>query len=97
MGAACEDRRRDCLQATTATAQDETTSMAARADCSMHAQLLALHGVTMTPDDAAPVLHKHPATVRKLCAQGELPCVKLGKSWLIPTAKLAAYLDGEAL
>ena len=92
-----EDRRRDCLQATTATAQDEAAVMAARVNNSTHAELMARYGVTMTPDDASEVCRQHPSTIRRLCAQGVLPGVKVGKAWLIPTAKLAALLDGEVL
>jgi len=56
--------------------------------------LLDIFGVTMTPSEAASVLHQHPSHIRTLCQSGELPAVRIGGRWHIPTAKLAAMLEG---
>lgn len=56
--------------------------------------LLEKYGPTMTPDHAGDVLHRHPSHIRALCKSGELPGVKVGDRWLIPTAKLAEIIDG---
>lgn len=52
------------------------------------------YGITMTPKEAATVLHQHPAHVRKLCESGQLPAVKIGDRWHINTEKFAAMLEG---
>ncbi|MDO4537759.1 MAG: helix-turn-helix domain-containing protein [Coriobacteriales bacterium] len=57
--------------------------------------LFAKFGPTATPEDIAPIVHSHPSTVRRLCATGELPGVKVGKSWIIPTSRLADLLEGR--
>lgn len=62
---------------------------------SIYDDLLEAYGPTTTPDEVAkPVLHMHPSTARRLCAEGKLPGVKIGKQWIIPTARLAAMLEG---
>ena len=53
------------------------------------------YGPTMRTADVAQVLHMHPSHVRALCQQGDLPCVRIGARWVVPTARLAAMLDGE--
>lgn len=58
------------------------------------AYLLDIYGATMTTTQAAEVLHNHPSHVRALCQAGELPAVRIGKRWFIPTAKLAEMLEG---
>ena len=58
--------------------------------------LMERYGVTMTTADVAEVLHRHPSHVRALCKQNELPGVRIGDRWHIPTAKLAEMLEGEA-
>ena len=58
--------------------------------------LMKRYGVTMTTADVAEVLHRHPSHVRALCQQNELPGVRIGDRWHIPTAKLAEMLEGEA-
>lgn len=57
--------------------------------------LVEQYGVTMTPKDVAEVLHQHPSHIRSLCQSGELPAVRIGDRWHIPTAKLAAMLDAD--
>lgn len=52
------------------------------------------YGATMTPNNAAEVLHQHPAHIRKLCESGLLPAVKIGDRWHINTERFAAVLDG---
>lgn len=56
--------------------------------------LLDKYGPTMTPSQVAKVLHRHPSHIRALCQSGELPGVRIGERWHIPTAKLAAMLEG---
>lgn len=56
--------------------------------------LIEKYGPTTTPDEIAPTLHMHPSTCRRLLAEGALPGVKVGKAWIIPTAKLADMLEG---
>ena len=56
--------------------------------------LLDRYGVTMTPADVAEVLHCHASHVRALCQSQELPAVRIGERWHVPTAKLAALLEG---
>ena len=58
------------------------------------AYLLDKYGATMTTTQAAEVLHNHPSHVRALCQAGELPAVRIGKRWFIPTAKMSAMLEG---
>ena len=53
------------------------------------------YGPTMTPNCAAKILHMHPSHVRALCKSGDLPAVKIGERWIIPTAKLVAILGIE--
>lgn len=54
------------------------------------------YGLVMTPVDVANELRLHPTHVRELCREGKLPAVSIGNRWRIPTAKLAAMLDGES-
>ena len=56
--------------------------------------LLEKYGPTMTPNDASEVLRCHPSHVRELLKVGELPAVKIGNRWRIPTARLAEMLEG---
>lgn len=61
----------------------------------LNQELKEKFGPTMTPNDAAEVLHQHPAHIRTLCKRGQLPAVRIGDRWHINTAKLAAILDGS--
>ena len=56
-------------------------------------ELTQKYGVTMSPGDAAKVLHHHPTHIRNMCKRGELPAVRIGARWHIPTAKLAEMLE----
>ncbi len=47
---------------------------------------------TLTAETAAPLLHCQPEAINLACAAGELPAVKLGRSWLMVTSDLLAYL-----
>lgn len=37
----------------------------------------------LSPDEAAARLNVAPATIRKWCRDGKLPCIKLGRLWRI--------------
>ena len=89
MNAVLENR----LAGSEASLQD-AAKMASCLDFTTHGRLLDAYGVTMTPEDAGNVLHLHPSTVRRLCQSGVLPGRKVGKSWVLPTVKLADYLEG---
>ena len=52
------------------------------------------YGLTMTPNHAGEVLHRHPSHIRAMCQNGTLPAVRIGERWHIPTAKLAAIFEG---
>ena len=57
--------------------------------------LLEKYGLTVRSRDAAAVLGCHPNTVCAMCADGTLPgAIKVGRRWVIPTAKLAAIIEG---
>ena len=57
--------------------------------------LLEKYGPVMRTADAAKVIGCHPTHVRAMCQVGDLPAVKVGKRWLIPTHRLAMLLDGK--
>ena len=61
---------------------------------STYEYLLDRYGVTCTTANVAEVLHCHPSHVRVLCQSGELPGVRIGDRWHVPTAKLATLLEG---
>lgn len=48
-----------------------------------------------TPAEVAPHLHLTIEGVRRQCASGKLPGVKVGGRWLVHVAKLAKQLDAE--
>ena len=60
-----------------------------------YSELHSTYGPTMRTADVAHVLHMHLSHVRALCQTGDLPGVRIGSRWVVPTAKLAAMLDGE--
>ncbi len=43
--------------------------------------------------DVAQILKTHTNTIYKLCRQGKLPCVKIGKEWRIDRAKFAKFME----
>lgn len=51
---------------------------------------------TISPAEAARILHLDPRTVRRACQEGSLPAIKIGSRTLIPTARLLSMLTGEA-
>ena len=57
--------------------------------------LMSKYGATMTPNDVAFELHRHPAHIRALCQSGELPGVQIGNRWHIPTVKIAERIEGN--
>ena len=57
-------------------------------------ELVSKYGLLLTPSNVSEVLNCHPSHVRAMCASGELPAVKVGERWRVPTAKLAAMLEG---
>lgn len=59
--------------------------------------LSARYGMTLSPADVAEVLGCHQTHVRAMCADGELPAVRIGSRWFIPTAKMAELLDGATV
>lgn len=63
---------------------------------SIYNHLVEQFGMTMTPNDVASVLGCHPSHVRAMCQAGELPAVRIGERWFIPTARFAAILEGSS-
>ena len=61
----------------------------------MYKDLRELYGETLSATDVAHVIHCHPVHVREMCRNGELPAIKIGSRWRVPTAKLAAMLEGS--
>lgn len=61
---------------------------------SVEEMLVGKYGAVMRVSHVAKELHCHPSHVRAMCASGELPAVKIGERWRVPTAKLAALLEG---
>lgn len=57
-------------------------------EASMHAE----HNEYLTIPEVAAVLRVSPVTVWRWCHQGELPAVRLGRTWRIPRAALEARL-----
>lgn len=35
------------------------------------------------------------ATVRALCAKGDLPAVRIGRRWYVPKTSMVAYVEGR--
>lgn len=56
--------------------------------------LISKYGITMTPNQVAKELHQHPTHVRALCQSGELPAVRIGGRWHVPTEAFYALLKG---
>lgn len=47
--------------------------------------LISKYGTTMTPSQIAKELHRHPTYVRVMCQSGQLPAVRIGGRWYVPT------------
>ena len=58
-------------------------------------ELKERYGTTMKPSQVAKELHQHPTHIRNLCVSGDLPAVRVGKRWHIPTAQFAAMFENE--
>lgn len=58
-----------------------------------YAYLLKKYGLTISWKEAAKELGVYWETLRRLCARGEIPIEKVGKSWLLTTKALANYID----
>lgn len=55
--------------------------------------LIERYGVLLDSNNMAEVLKMHPATVRVMCQQGEIPAVHIGGRWRITAAKFAEYIE----
>ena len=47
----------------------------------------------LTIQEVAQILKTHTNTVYKMCREGSLPCVKIGKEWRIDRAKFAKFME----
>ena len=47
----------------------------------------------MTIKDVADYLRKHPKTIRRWIAAGDLPAIKAGREWLISELSLRKFLS----
>ncbi len=50
----------------------------------------------LTPDDVAAHLKMHRDHVRRLLRSGELPGVKIGRSWRVSSEKLAQWIENKS-
>ena len=56
----------------------------------------------LTPDEAASILKVHPSTVREMCMDGRLPCLRCGgkdskrQTYRIPAWRVIDVLDSDA-
>lgn len=48
--------------------------------------------ITLTPAEVANVLRVAPATVRRWCEDGTMPCARIGGRWRIDAAELDVWL-----
>ena len=48
----------------------------------------------LTPKDLARLTGQCEATMRALCAKGELPAVRIGKRWYVPKTSFREYVEG---
>src|SRR5688572_21546 len=49
----------------------------------------------LTVEEAAPILHTTPDTVRRKAAEGSIPGRKVGRRWLFDPDQLKAYVRNE--
>jgi excisionase family DNA binding protein len=47
----------------------------------------------MTTAEVAKRLRRSDSTIRRMCARGELSCVKLGRNWLVPVDEVRRLLQ----
>src|SRR5690242_11451753 len=50
----------------------------------------------LTPEQAAEILQMGVYTVRRLCARGAIPCVRLGRCWRIPEIELQRFMKEKS-
>ena len=58
-----------------------------------YAYLLEKYGLKISFKEAASETGVYWETLRRLCARGEIPIEKVGRSWLLTTKALADYID----
>ncbi|WP_232050831.1 helix-turn-helix domain-containing protein [Arabiibacter massiliensis] len=46
----------------------------------------------LTPDHIAEITGQSPATIRAICARGDLPAIRIGKRWYVPKPDLLDYV-----
>lgn len=46
----------------------------------------------LTPDHIAEITGQSPATIRAICARGDLPAVRIGKRWYVPKPDLLDHI-----
>lgn len=51
----------------------------------------------LSPDEAADVLRCHPETVKRLCRQGALPAMKVGRQWRLNKLALDQVLNSGSI
>ena len=56
--------------------------------------LFDTYGPTLRTGQVAELLGCSPSHVRALCQRGELPAIRIGKRWVVPTIKIADLLSG---
>lgn len=69
----------------------------------MESAILSVVGVLMTQFDDLPAmmttaevavrLRRSDSTIRRMCARGELSCVKVGRNWLVPVDEVRRLLQ----
>ena len=48
----------------------------------------------LTPAHLAVILDQSETTVRRMCASGELPAVRIGRRWYVPRTRFADWCEG---
>ena len=51
--------------------------------------------ITLNIADVASILGAHPETIRRLAASGEMPAIKIGKSWRFLQEDLVIYMRSK--
>lgn len=51
------------------------------------------HNITLKLAEAAKFLGAHKETIRRMAVRGELPAVKIGRSWIFIEQDLVAYIQ----
>ncbi len=58
-----------------------------------YAYLLKKYGLVISWEEAGEELGVYWENIRRMCAQGEIPIGKIGRSWLLTTKALADFID----